>query len=128
MKTSLKDNEEKFNNIIRKALVVESGVDEFSFENSTTTIAYQSVIVPGSPGQENRIGTLFITVPHTLAADVTSLITTQNLVNFAIIFAIVSVSIIVAIILIRWNRILKNVVNQKTSQLRDSIFKIRKSQ
>ena len=77
-----------------KTLVAESGVDEFSFENSTTTIAYQSVIVPGSPGQENRIGTLFITVPHTLAADVTSLITTQNLVNFAIIFAIVSISII----------------------------------
>ena len=127
MKTSLKDNEEKFNNIIRKALVAESGVDEFSFENSTTTIAYQSVIVPGSPGQENRIGTLFITVPHTLAADVTSLITTQNLVNFAIIFAIVSVSIIVAIILIRWNRILKNVVDQKTSQLRDSILKLEKA-
>ena len=127
MKTSLKDNAEKLNNILRKALVAESGVDEFSFENSTTTIAYQSVIVPGSPGQENRIGTLFITVPHTLAADVTSLITTQNLVNFAIIFAIVSISIIVAIILIRWNRILKNVVYQKTSQLRDSILKLEKA-
>ena len=50
MKTSLKDNAERFNNIIRKALVAESGVDEFSFENSTTTIAYQAVIVPGSPG------------------------------------------------------------------------------
>ena len=127
LKTSLKDNAETLNNILRKALVAESGVDEFSFENSTTTIAYQSVIVPGSPGQENRIGTLFITVPHTLAADVTSLITTQNLVNFAIIFAIVTISIIVAIILIRWNRILKNVVDQKTSQLRDSILKLEKA-
>jgi signal transduction histidine kinase len=127
LKTSLKDNAETLNNILRKALVAESGVDEFSFENSTTTIAYQSVIVPGSPGQENRIGTLFITVPHTLAAGVTSLITTQNLVNFAIIFAIVSISIIVAIILIRWNQILKNVVDQKTSQLRDSILKLEKA-
>ena len=79
MKTSLKDNEERFNNIIRKALAAESGVDEFSFENSTTTIAYQAVIVPGSQGQENRIGTLFITVPHTLAGDVIGLINTQNI-------------------------------------------------
>ena len=127
LKTSLKDNEERFNNIIRKALATESGVDEFSFENSTTTIAYQAVIVPGSQGQENRIGTLFITVPHTLAGDVIGLITTQNLVNFSIIFAIVSVSIIVTIILLRWNRILKNVVHQKTSQLTDSIEKLEKA-
>ena len=127
MKTSLKDNEERFNNIIRKALAAESGVDEFNFENSTTTIAYQAVIVPGSQGQENRIGTLFITVPHTLAGDVIGLITTQNLVNFAIIFAIASVSIIVTIILLRWNRILKNVVDQKTSQLTDSIEKLEKA-
>ena len=127
MKTSLKDNEERFNNIIRKALGAESGVDEFNFENSTTTIAYQAVIVPGSQGQENRIGTLFITVPHTLAGDVIGLINTQNLVNFAIIFAIASISIIVAIILLRWNRVLKNVVDQKTSQLRDSIEKLEKA-
>ena len=127
MKTSLKDNEERFNNIIHKALGAESGVDEFNFENSTTTIAYQAVIVPGSQGQENRIGTLFITVPHTLAGDVIGLINTQNLVSFAIIFAIASISVIVTIILLRWNRILKNVVDQKTSQLTDSIEKLEKA-
>ena len=127
MKTSLKDNEERFNNIIRKALAAESGVDEFSFENSTTTIAYQAVIIPGSQGQENRIGTLFITVPHTLAGDVIGLTNTQNIVNFAIIFAIASISIIVTIFLLRWNRVLKNVVDQKTSQLTDSIEKLEKA-
>ena len=127
MKTSLKDNEERFNNIIHKALGVESGVDEFNFENSTTTIAYQAVIVPGSQGKENRIGTLFITVPHTLAGDVIGLINTQNLVSFAIIFVIASISVIVTIILLRWNRILKNVVDQKTSQLTDSIEKLEKA-
>jgi signal transduction histidine kinase len=126
MKTSLNDNEERFNSIMNEALTAESGVTEFSFENSTTTIAYQAVIVPSSQGQENRVGTLFITVPHTLAGDVTILISTQNLVSFAIIFAIASISIIVAIILLSWNRILKNVVDQKTSQLRDSIENLEK--
>ena len=97
-----------------KSLAAESGVDEFSFENSTTTIAYQAVIIPGSQGQEqNRICTLFITVPHTLVGDVIGLTNTQNIVNFAIIFAIASISIIVTIFLLRWNRVLKNVVDQK---------------
>ena len=127
MKTSLKDNEERFNNIIHKALATESGVDEFSFENSTTTIAYQAVLVPGSQGQENRIGTLFITVPHTLAGDVIGLINAQNLVNFTIILGIASIAIIVTIILLRWNQILKNVVDVKTSQLTDSIAKLEKA-
>ena len=70
---------------------------------------------------------MFITVPHTLAGDVIGLINTQNLVSFAIIFAIASISIIVTIILLRWNRILKNVVDQKTSQLTDSIEKLEKA-
>ena len=127
LKSALNDNEEGFNNIIRKALEAESGVDEFSFENTTTTIAYEAVIVPSSKGEENRIGTLFTTVPNTLAGDVKSLINTQNLVNFSVIFAIALISIIVAIILLRWNRILKNMVDQKTFQLRDSIEKLEKA-
>ena len=127
IRSALNDNEEGFNNIILKALEAESGVDEFSFENLTTTIAYEAVIVSNNNGQENRIGTLFTTVPNTLAGDVISLINTQNLVNFSIMFAIASISIIVAIILLRWNRILKNVVDQKTFQLRDSIEKLEKA-
>ena len=127
LKTSLKGNEGGFNNIVRKALEAESGVDEFSLENSTTTIAYEAVIVTSSNGQDNRIGTLFTTVPNTLAGNVIGLINTQNLVNFSIIFVIASISIIVAIILLRWNRILKNVVDQKTFQLRDSVEKLEKA-
>ena len=127
MKTAVKGNEEGFNNIIRKALEAESGVDEFSFENTTITIAYEAVIVLSSKGGENRIGTLFTTVPNTLAGDVKSLINTQNLVNFSVIFAIALISIIVAIILLRWNRVLKNVVDQKTFQLRDSFEKLKKA-
>ena len=127
LKTALKGNEEGFNYIIRKALEAENGVDEFSLENSTTTIAYEAVTVPSSNGQDTRIGTLFTTVPNTLAGDVINLINTQNLVNFSIIFAIASISIIVAIILLRWNRILKNLVYQKTFQLRDSIDKLEKA-
>ncbi len=90
LKTSLKDNEERFNNIIRKALATESGVDEFQLQVYHHNSLPGSDGCPGSQGQENRIGSLFHNGSASLAGDVIGLITTQNLVNFSIIFVIAS--------------------------------------
>lgn len=120
----MKDKKESFNNVIDKALVSESGVQDFSLDQKTTTIAYQAVNLPTNEGSNNRIGTLFITVPNTLALDVISLIDSLIKVNFSIISVIASISIIVAFMLLRWNRILKVNVNQKTFQLRETIQKL----
>lgn len=124
MKSILKDKEEGFNDIINRAMKSENGVQEFKFENSTTTIAYQAVNVPNRDESSTRIGTLFITVPHTLSVEVISLIDTLILVNFSIILVIASISLIVAIMLLHWNKILKETVSQKTSQLSESVGKL----
>lgn len=124
MTSILKDKEEGFNDIINRAMNSENGVEEFKFENLTTTIAYQAVNVPNRDESSNRIGTLFITVPHTLSVEVIGLIDTLIIVNFSIILVIGSISLIVAIMLLRWNTILKENVNQKTSQLTESIGKL----
>lgn len=124
MQSILKDKEEGFNDIINRAMNTENGVEEFKFENSTTTIAYQAVNVPNRDESSNRIGTLFITVPHTLSVEVIGLIDTLIIVNFFIILVIASISLIVAIMLLRWNTILKENVSQKTSQLTESIGKL----
>ncbi len=124
MQSILKDKEEGFNDIINRAMNSENGVEEFKFENSTTTIAYQAVNVPNRDQSSNRIGTLFITVPHTLSVEVIGLIDTLIIVNFFIILVIASISLIVAIMLLRWNTILKENVSQKTSQLTESIGKL----
>jgi len=85
LKLILKDKTEEFNNILNKAFLSESGVEEFNFENTSTTIAYEAVKGPETYNSineyGNRIGTLFITVPHTLAGNVTSLIDNQNILN-----------------------------------------------
>lgn len=124
MKSILKDKEEGFNDIINRAMKSENGVEEFKFENSTTTIAFQGVNVPNRDESSNRIGTLFITVPHTLSVEVIGLIDTLILINFSIILVIASISVIVAIMLLHWNKILKENVNQKTSQLSESVGKL----
>ena len=131
LKSILKDKEEGFNSIISKSLNSDSGVDEFSFENTSTTIAYEAVMGPQASNNNdeygNRVGTLFITVPHTLAGDVASLIDNQRITNFSIISLIAAISTIIAIILLKWNRILKDIVNQKTFQLRETIDKLKKA-
>jgi signal transduction histidine kinase len=124
MKSILKDREEGFNDIINRAMKSENGVQEFKFENSTTTIAYQAVNVPNRDESSTRIGTLFITVPHILSVEVISLIDTLILVNFSIILVIASISLIVAIMLLHWNKMLKENVSQKTTQLSESVGKL----
>jgi signal transduction histidine kinase len=129
LKAALKDNEDGFNSIISNAFLSESGIDQFDFENTSTTIAHEAVMGPKISNNENsnRIGTLFITVPHTLADDVSSLVDNQQIANFSIIAVIGAISITIAIILLRWNKILKDLVNHKTSQLRETIEKLRKA-
>lgn len=130
IKAILKDKAVDFNTIINKSLHLKSGLDEFNFENTSTTIAYEAVEGPdiNSNGEyDNRIGTLFITVPHTLVGDVESLIDNQKITNFSIIAIIVGISITISLMLLRWNGILKDLVYRKTIELRETIEKLRKA-
>ena len=130
VKATLKDKAVEFNSIIDKSLKSRSGLEKFNFENTSTTIAYESVDGPTITNNEeygNRIGTLFITVPHTLAIDVASLIDNQQITNFSIIGIIVGISTAISLILFRWNSVLKDVVYQKTAELRETIEKSRKA-
>ena len=130
LKSILKDKDTEFNSIINKALNSETGLEEFNFENSSTTIAYNTVTVPETYNQydyNNRIGTLFITIPHTLVGDVASLIDNQQITNFSIIALIAAIAMIMAVVLLRWNKILKGRVTKKTSQLRQTVDKLSKA-
>jgi signal transduction histidine kinase len=130
LKSILKDKDAEFNNIIKKALNSEHGLDEFNFENTSTTIAYDRVtgLKINENGQIiNNIGTLFITIPHTLAGDVASLIDNQKIINFSIIALIAAIASAIAIMLLRWNKTLIERVTQKTTQLRETVDKLRKA-
>jgi signal transduction histidine kinase len=129
LKSILKDKDKEFNSIINGALNSESGLEEFNFENTSTTIVYEEVASPqinNNYEYNNRIGTLFITIPHTLAGDVASLIDNQQINNFFIIALIATIAMVIAVVLLRWNKILKGRVTQKTSQLRETVDKLSK--
>lgn len=131
LKTVLKDKEDTFNKIINTALQSKNGTSDFNFENTTTTIAYQAVTVPKpiDDKDENgiRIGTVFITVPHTLANNVALLINNQKITNFFIIAIIASISVIMSVVLLNWNKILKEMVNQKTLKLKETVNDLKKA-
>ncbi len=130
LKSILKGKVDEFNNIINKTLDSESGLSEFNFENTSTTIAYEAVTglnINDNDEFDNSIGTLFITIPHTLAGDVASIIDNQKITNFSIIALIVAIATVIAFVLLRWNKILKGQVSQKTSQLRETVDKLSKA-
>jgi signal transduction histidine kinase len=130
LKSILKGKAAEFNNIINEALSSESGLNEFNFENTSTTIAYEAVTglkINETGDFDNSIGTLFITIPHTLAGDVASIIDNQKITNFSIIALIAAIAMVIAFVLLRWNKILKGRVAQKTSQLRETVDKLSKA-
>jgi signal transduction histidine kinase len=130
LKSILKGKAAEFNNIINKALSSESGLDEFNFENTSTTIAYEAVTsirINESDEFDNSIGTLFITIPHTLAGDVASIIDNQKITNFSIIALIAAIASAIAVMLLKWNKTLIERVTQKTSQLKETVDKLRKA-
>ncbi len=125
----LKDKAEAFNTIISNAMNSTNGLNEFAFDKNLTTIAYDSVMVPGKEESQSpdRIGTLFIAAPHTLAEDVVSLINLHTLVTFIMISAIVAISFIIAVLLLKWNRVLGSLVNQKTNELKAAVSELSQS-
>jgi signal transduction histidine kinase len=130
LKSILQGKAAEFNNIINKALSSESGLDEFNFENTSTTIAYEAVTgirINESDEFDNSIGTLFITIPHTLAGDVASIIDNQKITNFSIIALIAAIASAIAVMLLKWNKTLIERVAQKTSQLKETVDKLRKA-
>jgi signal transduction histidine kinase len=128
LKSILKNQEEGFNTMVEEALVSENGIADFKFENASVSIAYRAILGP-TVGDENnlginrtsdisRAGTLFLVVPHTLAQEVNIQSDSQKLINFIIIGAIASVSGLVAVVLLKWNKILNQKVRQKTAELK----------
>ncbi|WP_415310200.1 sensor histidine kinase [Candidatus Nitrosocosmicus sp. FF01] len=67
---------------------------------------------------------MFITIPHTLASDVASIIDSQRTTNFSIIASIAAIASVIAVVLLRWNKTLQRIVMQKTSQLQESVDKL----
>jgi signal transduction histidine kinase len=104
---------DSFNDLIRESLRGEPGSGDLTYQGNTSTLAYQPVSVEG-----NDFAVLYIISPHNLAGNVNLLIDQQRTLNLLIIVVIGAASIGIALLIIMWNKRLRAIVNEKTSQLK----------
>jgi signal transduction histidine kinase len=104
-----------FNQFMRRSLQGETGLQDFSAGNATTTIAYEPIIIEGE-----QFGTLYISTPHRFASNVGVLVEQQR--NFSTIMAIVigGAAVGVAALVLSWNTRLGQTVAARTEELRRS--------
>ena len=107
---NLKDS---FNEFIRQSLQGRQGIQDFSTENGTSTIAYQPIFL-----KEEQFGTLYVSSQHEFADNVGLLVDQQR--NFSTIMAaaIGAAAVAIAAIVITWNTRLEKTVDTRTSELR----------
>jgi signal transduction histidine kinase len=104
-----------FNSIVRDALAGNAGSGDFTYQGTTTTIAYESLTFNGK-----EFGVLYVLTPHTLAGSTVALIEQQR--NLATITTLVigATAIAIAYVILSWNKTLKQTVAQRTEELRQS--------
>ena len=127
----MKEKKGEFNSIINSSLHLQKGTYGFNFRNTTPNVAYQAVMASNGSGginnNNNRIGTLFIVTLNTFENNVTNLIHIQRLINFFIILVIAAISSSGVFMILRWNKILQKMVDQKTLELKTTVQKLQKS-
>jgi signal transduction histidine kinase len=109
------DIKDTFDNVIRESLTGKPGAVDFTYRGNTSTIAYEPVLIQG-----NDFAILYVVAPHQLAGDVVSLIDQQRNFNIAVIGAVASVAISIAIVVLLWNKGLTKTVQQRTEELRNA--------
>jgi signal transduction histidine kinase len=108
-----------FNIFINSSLEGSAGVGEVSYEGSSSTIAYQPVLIPSADNQSKpeEFGVLYITAPDMLAASQDEQIGQLRVLTAAVVVGIAAVCVTAGAIILRWNRRLDAAVKERTSDL-----------
>lgn len=116
------DLKDSFNEFMRQSLQGNPGIQDFSTENATSTIAYQPIFLGGE-----QFGTLYVVTPHEFASNVGLLVDQQR--NFSTIMAaaIGTAAVAVAALVITWNTRLEKTVSTRTTELRTKSEELKRS-
>ena len=114
LSSSLQTPESKnlLNDLIKKSLQGHTGSGDILINGKMNTIAYQPVVINGK-----NFLTLYIIAKHSLATDVTALITQQGYFTTLVIAIIGAVAIIIAFLIFSWNKRSESLVNTRTAEL-----------
>lgn len=87
-----------------------------------TTIAYQPVFLDNQQDHDDdhHLFTVIISIPHILAEDVVLLINEQRIYSTVIVTGIGIIAIGIAIVVLMWNKKLREVVSKRTAELREA--------
>lgn len=106
---------DSYNDILNRSLGSESGSEDISFNDKTTTLSYQPVAIDGK-----QLWTLYIGSPHTLTSDVGLLIDQQKNFSTIVVMAIGAIAIGISFVILSWNKSLKASVRNRTLELKSA--------
>src|SRR5581483_400701 len=105
----------QFNSFVERSKVNTAEVEDVSYGPNAVTIASKEILINGK-----HSWTAYIVYPHILNAETASLLNQQATFNIAIIIAIGIAAILIAAMVLTWNRRLEMVVEKKTLELKRS--------
>lgn len=101
-----------FNNFLHRSLGGGSGAEDLSYQGKSASLAYQTITIDGKD-----FGVVYVTAEHNFAGDVISLVDQQRTLSLIVIGIIGSIAAGMAILVLSWNKNLKEVVKAKTQEL-----------
>jgi signal transduction histidine kinase len=106
---------DSYNDILKRSLGSEPDSEDISFNDKTTTISHQPVVIDGK-----QLWTLYIGSPHTLTSDVGLLIDQQKNFSTIVVMAIGAIAIGISFVILSWNKSLKASVRNRTLELKSA--------
>jgi signal transduction histidine kinase len=111
-----------FNAIITRSLAGNVGAEDVALGGQSGTVAYSPVTINGE-----HVWTAYVVSTHSLAGEVGTLVAQQRNFSIIIVSAIGAVAVLIASLIIAWNRRLQNAVNSKTAELRDAVDSLKEA-
>lgn len=103
-----------YNKILGDSLTGISGSQDLTINGTTTTISYRPVLF-----NNEYLWTIYTNSPHLLASNVGLLINQQKIFTILIVSIIGIIAIIIAYVILSWNKRLENAVNLRTAELEE---------
>ncbi|HEV8387838.1 MAG TPA: ATP-binding protein [Nitrososphaera sp.] len=117
----------EFNDFMTASLSGSGDSRDFSTVNgATSTVTYLPIVVNADAGINTNqttgyhFLTLYVTAPHNFAATVNPLIEQVRNFSLGVIAAVSAVTVVVAIIVLIWNRRLEQIVEERTASLKEA--------
>ncbi|HEY7733160.1 MAG TPA: sensor histidine kinase [Nitrososphaera sp.] len=107
----------EFNDFLTSSLQGGSDSKDFTGNGLSSTVTYSPIFIKDESANDHHYLTLYLTAPHNLASEIGPIVDQEKNFSAAVIMAIAATTILVAFILITWNKRLGLMVAERTASL-----------